>query len=67
MAPIARFFILVPLVLALVSFVLTSLVLFAGHKQGFMEDYAVVRVCASFSRMPCSHVADSIPHSSTRP
>ncbi|POR38809.1 Uncharacterized protein TPAR_00994 [Tolypocladium paradoxum] len=47
MAPIARFIVLVPLVLALVSFVLTSLALFSGHKQGFMEDYAVVRLNTS--------------------
>ncbi|PNY25028.1 Uncharacterized protein TCAP_05033 [Tolypocladium capitatum] len=47
MAPVARFFVLVPLILALVSFVLTSLTLFAGNKQGFMEDYAVVRLNTS--------------------
>ncbi|KAJ6444423.1 SUR7 protein [Purpureocillium lavendulum] len=40
---VARFLLLAPLVLALVSFVLTSLILFAGQKEGFMEDYAVVR------------------------
>ena len=44
MAQVARFLLLAPLVLALVSFVLTSLILFAGQKEGFMEDYAVVRV-----------------------
>lgn len=44
MQQVARFLLLAPLVLALVSFVLTSLTLFAGQKKGFMEDYAVVRV-----------------------
>lgn len=41
-----RFFILLPVTLTLVSFVLSMLALFAGQKQGFMEDYAVVRVSA---------------------
>ncbi|GAO16759.1 uncharacterized protein UV8b_06811 [Ustilaginoidea virens] len=36
-----------PLALAVVSFVLCMLALFAGHKQGFMEDYAVVRLNTS--------------------
>ncbi|KYK59486.1 SUR7 protein [Drechmeria coniospora] len=47
MAKLTRIAILVPLVLALVSFVLTSLTLFAGRKQGFMEDYDVVRLNTS--------------------
>ncbi|UNI21846.1 hypothetical protein JDV02_007798 [Purpureocillium takamizusanense] len=47
MQQIARFLVLAPLVLALVSFVLTSLTLFAGQKKGFMEDYAVVRLNTS--------------------
>lgn len=44
MANLKRFLILVPLVLSIVSIVLTSLALFAGQKDGFMEDYAIVRV-----------------------
>ncbi|PWI70434.1 SUR7 protein [Purpureocillium lilacinum] len=47
MQQVARFLVLAPLVLALVSFVLTSLTLFAGQKKGFMEDYAVVRLNTS--------------------
>jgi hypothetical protein len=33
-----------PVTLAVVSFVLSMLALFAGHNQGFMEEYAFVRV-----------------------
>ncbi|KJZ79282.1 hypothetical protein HIM_01433 [Hirsutella minnesotensis 3608] len=47
MASALRFIVILPLLLALVSFVLNSLTLFAGHKQGFMEDYAVVRLNTS--------------------
>ncbi|OAQ63135.1 SUR7 protein [Pochonia chlamydosporia 170] len=47
MKPIGRFLILLPVILAVVSFVLSMLALFAGHKQGFMEDYAVVRLNTS--------------------
>ncbi|RDA90450.1 hypothetical protein CP533_3940 [Ophiocordyceps camponoti-saundersi (nom. inval.)] len=47
MAAAGRLLVLLPVVLALVSFVLTSLTLFAGHKQGFMEDYAVIRINTS--------------------
>lgn len=39
-----RIFVLFPLVLSLVAFILTILALFAGHKDGFMEDYAIARV-----------------------
>ena len=41
---LSRFLVLLPLVLSLVAFILTTLALFAGHKDGFMEDYAVARV-----------------------
>lgn len=44
MAALKRFLVLIPLILSLVAFVLTNLALFAGHQQGFMEDYAVIRV-----------------------
>ncbi|KAM4056733.1 SUR7/PalI family protein [Hirsutella rhossiliensis] len=47
MALVIRYIVILPLVLALASFVLTSLTLFAGHKQGFMEDYAIVRLNTS--------------------
>lgn len=39
-----RLVVIFPLLLAIVSFVLAMLCLFAGHKKGFMEDYAIVRV-----------------------
>ncbi|KAG6039097.1 hypothetical protein E4U41_003294 [Claviceps citrina] len=42
-----RPFILLPLVLAFVAFVLSMLALFAGHKKGFMEDYDIVRLNTS--------------------
>ncbi|KAK2606124.1 hypothetical protein QQS21_003519 [Conoideocrella luteorostrata] len=42
-----RLIILLPMVLAVVAFVLSMLSLFAGHKQGFMEDYAIVRLNTS--------------------
>ncbi|PFH61040.1 hypothetical protein XA68_18357 [Ophiocordyceps unilateralis] len=47
MAAVNRFLVLLPVTLALVSFVLTSLTLFAGHKPGFMEDSAVIRINTS--------------------
>ncbi|PSR82490.1 actin cortical patch SUR7/pH-response regulator pali [Coniella lustricola] len=37
-----KFTVAVPLVVSLVSFVLTILALLAGHQKGFMEDYHVV-------------------------
>ncbi|KAK6224642.1 SUR7 protein [Colletotrichum tabaci] len=39
-----HFTVIVPLVLSIVAFVLSFLALFAGHKEGFMEDYDVVRL-----------------------
>ncbi|KAL7921197.1 actin cortical patch SUR7/pH-response regulator pali [Trichoderma austrokoningii] len=47
MAVFTRFLVLFPLILSLVAFVLTNLALFAGHQQGFMEDYAVIRLNTS--------------------
>jgi hypothetical protein len=35
---------LFPLACAVVALVLSMLCLFAGHKPGFMEDYAIVTV-----------------------
>ncbi|KAF6842275.1 SUR7 protein [Colletotrichum musicola] len=35
---------IVPLVLSMGAFILSFLALFAGHKEGFMEDYDVVRL-----------------------
>ena len=45
MANLLRFAVLIPLIFSLVAFVLTNLALFAGHQKGFMEEYAVIRVC----------------------
>lgn len=42
-----RFLVLIPLILSFVAFVLANLALFAGHQQGFMEDYAVIRLNTS--------------------
>jgi hypothetical protein len=39
-----RFSAIVPVLLSAAALVLTFLCLFAGSKQGFMEDYAVVTV-----------------------
>ena len=44
MALLTRLLVLIPLVLSIVGMVLSALSLFAGHKQGFMEDYAIARV-----------------------
>jgi hypothetical protein len=52
MKPLGRYFVLLPVALATVSFVLSMLGIFAGHKPGFMEDYAVVRVRRLFRTMP---------------
>jgi hypothetical protein len=41
---LSRFFVLLPLVLSMVAFILSMLCLFAGHKEGFMEEYSVARV-----------------------
>lgn len=35
------------MVLSMVAFILSMLCLFAGHKEGFMEDYSVARVSLS--------------------
>lgn len=47
MSLLQRFIVVIPLVLSIVGFVLSSLSLFAGHKDGFMEDYAIARVSCS--------------------
>ncbi|KAL7789484.1 actin cortical patch SUR7/pH-response regulator pali [Trichoderma ceciliae] len=47
MALLLRFIVIIPLILSFVAFVLTNLALFAGHQQGFMEDYAVMRLNTS--------------------
>ncbi|OLN97595.1 SUR7 family protein pun1-like protein 1 [Colletotrichum chlorophyti] len=39
-----HFTVIVPLALSIVAFVLSFLALFAGHKEGFMEDYDVIRL-----------------------
>lgn len=44
---LSRFFVFFPLVLSMVGFILSMLCLFAGHKEGFMEDYSVARVSPS--------------------
>jgi hypothetical protein len=42
-----RFSALIPAVLSAAALILTFLCLFAGSKQGFMEDYAIVTVSPS--------------------
>ncbi|CAN8099917.1 unnamed protein product [Discula destructiva] len=37
-----KFLAVIPVVLSAISFILTMLALFAGHKQGFMEDYHIM-------------------------
>ncbi|CAJ0549118.1 Ff.00g027310.m01.CDS01 [Fusarium sp. VM40] len=44
---LSRFFVFFPLVLSMVGFILSMLCLFAGHKEGFMEDYSVARLNTS--------------------
>ncbi|KAF4963695.1 hypothetical protein FSARC_8339 [Fusarium sarcochroum] len=44
---LSRFFVFFPLVLSMVGFILSMLCLFAGHKQGFMEEYSVARLNTS--------------------
>ncbi|KHN95832.1 Actin cortical patch SUR7/pH-response regulator PalI [Metarhizium album ARSEF 1941] len=44
---VGQFVILLPVALAVVSFILSMLALFAGREPGFMEDYAVVRLNTS--------------------
>jgi hypothetical protein len=43
-----RFSAIIPVLLSAAALVLTFLCLFAGSKQGFMEDYAVVTVSLLF-------------------
>ncbi|CAG7564137.1 unnamed protein product [Fusarium equiseti] len=44
---LSRFFVLFPMVLSMVAFILSMLCLFAGHKEGFMEEYSVARLNTS--------------------
>ena len=39
-----RFVAIVPVLLSIAALILTFLAMFAGHKPGFMEDYAVITV-----------------------
>lgn len=39
-----RLSVLFPWALCTISFVLSFLLLFAGHKEGFMEEYSLLRV-----------------------
>lgn len=41
------------MVLSMVAFILSMLCLFAGHKEGFMEEYSVARV--SLTRLSTSN------------
>ncbi|KAG5928301.1 hypothetical protein E4U53_002709 [Claviceps sorghi] len=42
-----RLVILLPMVLTLVTFILSMLALYAGHEKSFMEDYAIIRIDTS--------------------
>ena len=42
-----RVVVLIPLVFSVVALVLSSLALFAGHKEDFMKDYAIARLNVS--------------------
>ncbi|KAL3428457.1 SUR7 protein [Phlyctema vagabunda] len=42
-----RFSALLPLLFAIAAFILSMLCLFAGHKEGFMEDYDIIRLNTS--------------------
>lgn len=44
MGILARLLILLPLALSIVGIVLSSLCLFAGRDEGFLENYDIVRV-----------------------
>ena len=44
MPMLSRVIALVPFVLCIAGTVLSALCLFAGHKEGFMEDFAIARV-----------------------
>ncbi|KAM0328140.1 hypothetical protein ACHAQA_005546 [Verticillium albo-atrum] len=39
-----RFTVILPFLLSVAAFVISFLLLFAGHKEGFMEEYALVRI-----------------------
>lgn len=47
MAILARLILLLPLALSIVGIVLSSLCLFSGRDEGFMEDYAIARLNTS--------------------
>uniref|UniRef100_A0A0B7KGA8 SUR7 protein n=1 Tax=Bionectria ochroleuca TaxID=29856 RepID=A0A0B7KGA8_BIOOC len=47
MALLARLTIIIPLVLSAIGLILAALSLSAGHKEGFMEEYALARVNVS--------------------
>jgi hypothetical protein len=47
MAILQRLIVLFPLALSIVGMVLSALCLFAGHEEGFMEDYAIARLNTS--------------------
>lgn len=47
MALLNRLIILIPLALSIVGTILSAISLFAGHKEGFMEDYAIARLNVS--------------------
>ena len=41
-----RFFAIVPILCAVVAFILSFLLVFAGHKPNFLEHYDLLTVCA---------------------
>ncbi|CAI6088401.1 unnamed protein product [Clonostachys chloroleuca] len=47
MALLARLMVIIPLVLSTIGLILAALSLSAGHKEGFMEEYALARVNVS--------------------
>ncbi|VUC27912.1 unnamed protein product [Clonostachys rosea] len=47
MVLLARLTVIIPLVLSTIGLILAALSLSAGHKEGFMEDYAIARVNVS--------------------
>jgi hypothetical protein len=53
MAVMARLLVLLPLALSIVGIVLSALCLFAGHTEGFMEDYDIARVRAKSPPAVC--------------
>lgn len=50
-----RLLALVPAVFTAAALVLSFLCLFAGHKKGFMEDYAVVTVRSTYPQLLFIH------------